>query len=196
MGRARPERARDAKGAIETFIIDWPMLSFIGLLFGYFSPGERWWSSRAFYWGLASAVAFTAVAFISYAVAPDWMWGYFFAPSEVVWALPGIAIGYLFVFALGFAAAVGLRPLGRTVVGAMIVAALLGEIGAIAITWERYHLVGSRQQWLRGLAHELLTVSPTGPVKTIGTLGAVFAAIFAVSLLFAWRSRRAASARG
>lgn len=169
------------------------MLLFLGILFGSFAPAEAWWRSRAFTVGLVTAVVFTAVAFISYASAPDWMWMYFLTPSAVAWALPGIAIGYVAVFLLGFAAAVGLRPLGRRVVAAAAITMLIGEVGVVALTWSRYHLIGTRAEWLSGNAHELFTANPSGPVTTIGLLGPVFLATFAASLFIAWRSSRAAA---
>jgi hypothetical protein len=183
-----------AEGAIRTFVIDWPVLLFLGLLFGAFAPDSDWLRSRAFAAGLASALVFTAVAFISYAVAPDWMWMYFLEPSDASWALPGIAIGYVAVFLVGFAAAVGLASLGRRAVIAAAVTMLIGELGVVALTWSRYHLIGTKEEWLAGRAHELFTASPSGPVTTIGILGPVFLVIFGVSLFVTWRSGRAAVA--
>jgi hypothetical protein len=171
------------------------VLLFLGILFGSFAPAGDWRRSRPFVAGLATALAFTAIAFISYAVAPDWMWMYFLAPSDVAWALPGIAVGYVAVFVLGFAAAVGLKPLGARVLATAAITMLIGEIGVVALTWSRYHLIGTRQEWVTGNAHELFTASPSGPVTTIGLLGPVFLAVFAVSLFVTWRSGRAAAAR-
>jgi hypothetical protein len=183
------------KGAVQTFIIDWPILLFLGILFGSFAPAESWWRSRPFLAGLATALVFTTIAFISYAVAPEWMWMYFLTPSDVAWALPGIAIGYVAVFALGFAAAVGLKPLGARVLASAAVTMLIGEIGVVALTWSRYHLIGTRQEWTSGTAHELFTASPSGPVTTIGLLGPVFVVVFVIALFVTWRSGRAPVAR-
>jgi hypothetical protein len=177
-----------------TFIIDWPVLMFIGILFGAFAPRQRWWKSRAFLAGTATALAFTAVAFISYLVAPDWMWMYLFEPSEAAWSLPGIAIGYLFTFALAFAGAVALAEIGRHAVVAAAVTALVGEIGIVAITWDRYHLVGTRNEWLSGSASELFSTSPAGDAKTIGLLGPLFLIVAVVSLVLTIRGRRATAA--
>jgi hypothetical protein len=176
---------------IETFIIDWPVLLFLGLLFGSFAPADGWWRSRAFKAGFIAALVFTIVAFASYAVAPDWMWMYFLDPGDVAWALPGLVVAYVAAYLLGFAAAIGLKPLGTR---ALVIAAgvtIAAEIGVLALTWSRYHLVGTRSEWLRGEAHELFSISPSGPVKTIGLLVPAFFVVLALAFFSTWRSARA-----
>ena len=175
----------------QTFIIDWPILAFLGIVFGSFAPRDRWWLSTSFRAGLVTALAFTIVAFVSYAVAPDWMWMYFLDASKVSWMLPGLALGYVSMFVLGYAAAVGLRPLGRRMQVGAALGALAAEVGTLAVTWSRYHLVGTRAEWRRGAAHELFTAHPSGPVTTIGLLGPAFAIVLVVSLVVTWRSGRA-----
>ncbi|MEA2476903.1 MAG: hypothetical protein QOC87_1102 [Actinomycetota bacterium] len=167
------------------------MLMFIGLLFGAFAPASEWWKSTAFTAGSATAAVFTATAFVSYALAPDWMWMYWIEPARVSWALPGIAIGYFFVFVLSFAAATAIRQVGRKAQVAAIGAALAGEIGIVAITWDRYHRIGTTSQWLQGRAHELFSLHPTGVARTIGVMGPVFAVAFVACLFVTWRSRDA-----
>lgn len=170
------------------------MLLLLGLIFGVFAPDERWWRSRAFAGGFASAAAFTLVALISYAIAPDWMWMYFLDPSDVSWTVPLIPAGYMFVFALAFAAAVAVRRVSRRVLWAGIAVAVAMEVVVIAITWDRYHLVGTEREWIQGSANELFSASPSGDAKTIGLLGPLFLVVLAVSLVLVWRSRREASA--
>jgi hypothetical protein len=151
--------------------------------------------SRAFAAGGITALVFTIVAFASYAVAPDWMWMYFLDPDDVAWALPAIALGYLVAFVVGFAAAVGLKPLGRRIVTFAAAAMIAAEVVVIAITWSRYHEVGTRAEWLKGDAHELFSVSPSGPVATIGVLAPVFFVVLAGALFYTWRSSRSGTAR-
>lgn len=179
---------------IATFIIDWPVLIFIGVVFGAFAPGTSWWRGRAFVAGLVTAAVFTATAVISYFIEPDWMWMYFLDPDEVSWVVPLIPVGFLLLYALAFAAAVSLRQLDRLALWAAGALALLAEIVVVAVTWDRYRLVGTRQEWLADKAHELFSTSPSGPVKTIGLLGPVFAAVFLAALYVVYRSRRAAAA--
>ncbi len=176
----------------KTFIIDWPVLIFIGVLFGALSPGERWWRSRAFIAGLLTAGAFTVVAMVSYGIAPDWMWMYFLDPSRVAWVLPFMPLVYLSVFALGFAATISLKALGSPALLVAAAAAVAMEIVLIAITWERYHLVGTRAQWLQGTAHELLSLAPTGPAKSIALMSPVFFVVLVASLVVLRREIRQA----
>ena len=137
---------------------------------------------------------FTTVAFVSYAIAPDWMWMYFLAPSDVSWALPAIATGYVGMFLIGFAAATGMKPLGRGALAGAAIGALTAEVVVVAIMWSRYHLIGTKQEWMNGRAHELFTASPSGPVTKIGLLGPIFLVVFAVALFLTWRGRREAAA--
>ena len=182
------------EGAIETFIIDWPVLTFIGLLFGVFAPEHSPWSARAFKAGLVTSVAFTATAFVSYVVAPDWMWMYFLDPDAVAWSLPVIAIAYPATFVLGFAAALGLRSVSRSLVFVAAAASLVAEAVILGLTWDRYRFVGSTKQWLTDQAVPLFGGSPEGPVRVITPLGPVFAVVFVAALVWTWRSRREAAA--
>ncbi len=177
---------------IETFIIDWPIMSLLGFVFGAFAPRERWWTTRAFRAGLASAAVFTLVALISYFIAPDWMWMYFLDPSRVAWVVPVILIAYLAVFAVSFAAAIALRELGPKLVWALVAGCAVLEAAVLAITWDRYHQIGTRQQWLADAAHELVTPTPTGPARTISLLVPVFLIVLGASLVSVWRNRRPA----
>lgn len=180
---------------IETFIIDWPVLMIIGLVFGLFAPEEDWWRSRAFVGGFVAASAFTLVALISYGIAPDWMWMYFLESSEVSWIVPFIPLAYLFVYALSFAGAVSLVRTRKTFLWTALAMSVLMEAAVVAVTWDRYHLVGTTAQWTAGNAHELFSVSPSGPAKSIGLLSPLFVVALAGSLFVTWRGRREASAR-
>lgn len=174
---------------IETFVIDWPILSILGLAFGAFAPRGRWWRSRAFVAGFASALVFTVVALVSYVIAPDWMWMYFLDPAEVWWAVPLVLVAYLAVYAVTFAAAISLREVGPKLVWLMVAVGAVMEVAVVGITWDRYHLIGTRQEWLADAAHELLTLSPTGPALTISLLGPVFFVTLIASSVAVWRQR-------
>lgn len=174
---------------VETFIIDWTALLLIGVVFGGLGPARRWWRSRAFFWGLAAAGSFTLVAMLSYAVAPDWMWMYFVDPTEVAWAVPFVPPAYLFTYVLGYAAAVGLRQIGAGALTAAGVGLALGQAGVMALTWERYHLVGSAPEWRRGRAQELFSAAPAGEARTIGMISLLFVAVLVLGLYLTYRER-------
>lgn len=191
MGEAETAGPRQCEGVVATFVIDWPVLVFIGLLFGHLAPTDTWWRSRAFLAGALCAAAFGAVALISYLLAPDWMWMYFLDPADATWAVPIVLIGYLFVFALSFAAAQGLRALSRNAVVAGLALSVIGELAVLALTWDRYRLIGSEEQWRAGRGHELISLSPTGPAAIIGLLGGIFIALVVGSLYLSWKDRDA-----
>ena len=179
---------------VATFIIDWPVLTFLGFAFGAYAPVQRWWRSRAFLGGAITAIVFTSTALISYAVAPDWMWMYYVDPDKVSWSVPLIGVAYIVLFGFAFLSAVGLKASDVNVVWPLAIVSLAGEVLILALTWDRYHRVGTTVEWLRGQAAELFSVSPEGPVKTIGILGPVFAVTLAVAFVMVYRGRRAAAA--
>ena len=119
---------------------------------------------------------------------------YFLDPGDVAWSLPGLVAAYLGAYLLGFAASIGLKPLGTRALVIAATAMVIAEVGILALTWSRYHLVGTRAEWLRGDAHELFSVSPSGPVRTIGLLVAAFFFVLAGALYSTWRSARAGRA--
>jgi hypothetical protein len=177
---------------IETFIIDWPVLLAIGLAFGGRASGRP--ARRAFVLGGVAVLVFTATALISYAIAPDWMWMYFIEPADAAWSLPLIALGYLFFYIVGFAAGVTLRAMSRPSLWSAIATALVLEVGVVALTWDRYHLVGSAAEWASGRAHELFSLSPSGPARTIGLLSPVFLVSLVVSFYLVRKDERASAA--
>ncbi|HET7481489.1 MAG TPA: hypothetical protein VFK89_01380 [Actinomycetota bacterium] len=180
---------------VATFIIDWPILAFLGFAFGALAPLERWWRSRAFVAGSIAAVVFSSTAFITYAIAPDWMWMYYADPNQLSWIVPLLAVAYLACFGLSFIAAIGLRSSGVKSVWPLAAVSLVLEVIVVAATWDRYHHVGTRLEWLRGSAAELFSTSPEGPVKTLGVLGPLFLVTLVVAIVIAYRGRDAAAAR-
>ncbi len=186
-----PPKGSRVKGAIKTFIIDWPVLIFLGLVFGHLAPDVLWWRSRAFVLGLVTTAVFLATALISFGLVPDWMWMYYVDPNEIGWALMFMPAAYFLVFALSFVAAVGMRLsgwAGRTIPLAILM--LLWEVLIIALTWDRYRFVGTAEEWSRGTAAPLFSTSPEGAVRVIGALGPVFLAVFVLSLIVVRRSGR------
>ena len=191
MARARARAEPPAlRGVMETFVVDWPVLALIGLGFAAAAPRARWWTSRAFAAGAVSALAFTAVALLGYALAPDWMWMYFLPPGDVAWAVPLVLALYPCAFVGAFAAGVALKDLGRGALAAALALAAAAELLVVALTWDRYRLVGTRREWLAGDAHALLTASPEGPVAGLALAAPALAAVVAVAALVAYRSRR------
>ena len=177
---------------IATFIIDWPTLGLIGLVFGGFAPRMAWWRSRSFYRGGFTALVFTIIAMISYAIAPDWMWMYFLDPDEVSWTIPLIPVAYLFVYVLAFAAAASLKQIGAGATWGALVLMTGLQIAVVGATWDRYHLVGTAAQWSAGRANELFSTSAEGDARSIGLLGPIFVVVAVASFVLTLRGRRRA----
>lgn len=195
MARARARGDPPARrGVMETFVVDWPVLALIGLGFAAAAPRARWWASRAFVAGAVAAIAFTAVALLGYAVAPDWMWMYFLRSSDVAWAVPLVLALYPCTYAAAFAAGVALKDAGGAAFAGALAVAAAAELFVVALTWDRYRLVGTRREWLDGDAHALLTASPDGPVIALAVAAPALAAVVALAALTAYRSRRAPAA--
>ncbi len=178
---------------IETFIIDWPILAFFGFLFGANSPPAAWWRSRAFIGGLIATGGLTASAMLSHKDAPDWMWMYYRDPEEMQGMTRLMPAAYVAAFAASFAAAIRLRRAGRSTRAAAIVA-LAAEAAMVSATWDRYHRIGTKQEWERGTASELVTLKPEGEAKKISGYAPLVFGTLALGLLIA-RRRDATAAR-
>jgi hypothetical protein len=98
----------------------------------------------------------------------------------------------MFFFALAFAAAVAIRRAAPGVLWAAAGIAVGLEAAVVAITWDRYHLIGTEREWLEGTAEELFSASPGGDAKTIGLLGPVFLVVSIVAFVMVTRGRREA----
>lgn len=172
------------QGVIETFIIDWPVLAFFGFFFGGGSPLASWWRSRAFIGGLVATGGFTASAMLSNEEAPDWMWMYYRDPEEMEPVTRWMPAGYVLAYLAAFAAAVRSRRSGGSASAAAGVA-LLSEVAVVAATWDRYHRIGTKQEWVDGTADELLTLRPEGKAKKVSSYAPLVFGTLALGLLIA-----------
>lgn len=179
---------------IQTFIVDWPVHLLLGLVFGAFATPHAWWRARAFRLGFVCSAVFAATAIVGYLVSSDWMWGYFLDPSDVAWSVPFVIAGFLFCFFLGFTCALALRPLGR----GMLLLACGGAIGlevlTLALTWDRYRMIGTATEFKAGEAANLLSLSPSGDAAAIAPAVPVFVVVLVVCLIAVGKDRRAPSA--
>ena len=147
---------------IATFIIDWPILAFLGFLFGGVSA--RVGTVRALAAGLIPTGGLTASAMLSYRHAPDWMWMYYRDPEEMEGLVRRMPPAYLAAFLVSFATVLRMEPSRvRTTTGC----ALGVEAAVVAATWDRCHRIGTKEEWLTGSADELVAVKPQGKAKKI-----------------------------
>lgn len=178
---------------METYIIDWPILAFFGFLFGGHAPLTGWWRSRAFVGGLIATGGFTASAVLSNEDAPDWMWMYYRDPEEMASITRMMPAGYVLAYVLSFLGGIGLRRRGALLPLAVAVS-LISEVAVVAATWDRYHRIGTKEEWEDGTASELLTLKPEGKAKKVASYAPIVFGTVALGWLLA-RNADASSAR-
>ncbi len=175
---------------IQTFIIDWPILAFFGYLFGGVSA--RVGVARALIAGLIPTGGFTASAMLSYKHAPDWMWMYYRDPEEMEPAVKLMPPAYAAAFLLAFASALRMeRSSVRTAQGL----ALGAEAAVVAATWDRYHRIGTKEEWVSGAADELLAIKPQGKAKQIAAYMPLVVGTFVAGAALAWGGHASPSRR-
>lgn len=174
---------------VKTFIIDWPLLILIGLLFGYGVKGKPQGSvllTRAFISGKFVITLFIIIVFYSYLLAPDWMWMYF-APAETIpmWIVIYVLIMYYFAYAVGFLLQRELAKISSALPVFYVVLMFFAEIGMILSLWDRYSHVGTLAEYQAGTAIPLAE-SAVGGLPSILT-GILFLA--GIGLIF-WSRRQ------
>ncbi len=187
------DRGIEASEVMATYIIDWPVLAFFGFLFGGHAPLTGWWRSGAFLGGLIATGGFTASAVLSNEEAPDWMWMYYRDPEEMAPVTRLMPAGYVLAYVLSFVAGIALRRRGRSLPVA-VAGALVAEVAVVASTWDRYHRIGTKEEWEEGTASELVTLKPEGKAKKISGYAPLVFGTLALGWLLA-RKSDASSAR-
>lgn len=175
---------------IETFIIDWPVLAFFGFLFG--GTSSRIGTSRALIAGLIPTGGFTASAMLSHNHAPDWMWMYYRDPEEMEPVVRAMPAAYVAAFLLSFVSALRMQ---RSTVRVARGLALGAEAAVIAATWDRYHRIGTKEEWTDGAADELLAFKPQGKAKQISRYLPLVVGTFVAGVVVAWGGHASSSRR-
>lgn len=166
------------KEVVETFIIDWPVLILLGIVFGYGAKQRAevsLFKSHAFWSGMLIVAAFSALAYWSYILAPDWMFMYVVEAKQVPAILIyGILILYACVYAFGFTAKHELEKISSSLPRLAILICVIAEIGIILSFKDQYINVATRAQFLNG-AKELWMPLPKSKVGgfPIGFFGAL-----------------------
>lgn len=155
------------KGVVATFVIDWPVLILIGLIFGYGIKGplnRSFFFTRAFISGKFVVTLFVIIVYYSYRLAPDWMWMYFVKASDLPgWMVWYMLILYFFAYTSGFAITVEGRKWQGWYPPLLIIAMVVWEVALILALKERYLVVGTQKQFLAGTAAHLAK-------STVGTI--------------------------
>ena len=171
-----------------TFIIDWPILILIGLIFGYGvkgTPRGSLFMTRAFITGKMITALFVVIVYYSYLLAPDWMWMYYVRASDLPsWMVWYVLVLYFFAYAIGFCLTVEGAKVARAYPPFLILLMLAAEGVLIWALLDRYIVVGTIEQFLAGTGTALAD-SVVGGTPTILTV-----LLIPLSLAFIYWSRR------
>ena len=175
---------------IPTFIIDEPVLIFLGIMAGLFVPkGYRGslFASRAFWIGSYLSLGFIALAAFGYAVAPDWMFMYFIEASRVpFWMVLYAFILYFCLYLLGFFLAIELGKAHRSAPWIALFLSLVASIAVVLPLRKEYQTVGTFREFYTGggvpLSESAVTQHTTFP--------AIFLFASGIALLIFWARRQ------
>ncbi len=142
-----------------TFIIDPPLLLFIGALFALSLPLSSdtiVWKSRAMRAGLITLTIFNVAVVISYYKYPDWMWMYIITASGFSAAIHFITVIvalliYYFLFILGFWWCLRLRVQNKRIWPLLVLLLVASGLVIVPVA-DQYLHVGTTAQYLAGTA--------------------------------------------
>lgn len=182
------------KGVIKTFLIDIPVIMLFGALFSLFTRNEGGrlsvFSSRYFWHGLVFTTIFNGAVIYAIIKFPDWMWMYFLEDStnsliELIYIFIFLYyIPYILGFYLGHLLIVKSKAwwLGLSLF-------LLGwEAWVVLHLFDRYSVVGTREQFLNGTAVSLF--SPENPVGLAMNLSVGLMVVYFIGVWWFYRKRK------
>jgi hypothetical protein len=175
---------------IKTFIIDAPTLLLIGFIFSWLNReelnGAEMLRSKMFTRGIILCTIFIIAALWSYVLSPDWMWMYY--PTNAETPLLGIVYILVFMyyihFAFGYILGIWLERKKKHLSWAGAAVALVLNIIIMVLTYERYAVVGTYEQFHNGTAIPL--TDPSNAVALPMNIAPVVMIIFAIAILIPW----------
>lgn len=170
---------------IPTFIIDSPTLLLFGGIFARLNTENvrgkaDLLTSRWFVRGLFFSTVFVVAALWSYARAPDWMWMYYVDSGS----LSALDIVYILVFlyyipyCLGYILGIWAEHWRKNLSLAVIGAAVLLNVYIIAVTFSRYSVVGSLEEYRAGTAAFLFGPNPVSLPMNAGAAVMVLMGVY------------------
>lgn len=163
-----------------------------GSLFSLFERqgfGRPLYCSRYFWHGVVFTTIFNVAVFYGILKFPDWMWMYFLEDSRNSAA----ELVYIFVFlyylpyALGFYLGYDFKNRSKALWAGFAVFLAASEIWIVLHLFDRYSVVGTRQEYLAKTAVSLFAPNPLSPVMN-GSV-AVMVVYFLV-VFFRWKKTR------
>ncbi|MDO8520149.1 MAG: hypothetical protein Q7T11_08320 [Deltaproteobacteria bacterium] len=154
-----------------------------GALFSLFARQKS-----AVWHGLVFSSLFNAIVLYSYFKFPDWMWMYFIDAPR----LGALDLIYIFLFLYyvpylaGFYWGREFLQSGKTKVWLLILFLVAAEGWIVWKLFDRYSVIGTRQQFLDGTAISLF--SPQNPISPVMNGGLALMAVY--FLVVWWRHRK------
>ncbi len=160
------------KGVSQTFLLDLPVMILFGALFAYFGDLRK--PSALFYnvyfWhGLVFTTIFNVAVVYSALTYPDWMWMYFLESTDAQNSLSELLYLFLFLYYLqyvfGFMLGQELKKLSTMLWGIFVGLQILAEAWLIVHFFDRYRVIGTRDEFLAGSAVSLF--GPDNPISLV-----------------------------
>lgn len=164
-----PSRFGRNEGA-KTFLIDLPVMILFGALFSIFEfphLKRSIFSSRFFWHGVIFTSIFNLAVVYAILYYPDWMWMYFLedstnSTSELIYIFLFL---YYLPYTLGFYLGYDFKNVSKALWGLLIFSLIATEAWLIIKLFDRYSVVGTREEYLSGTAISLFSPqNPLGPV--------------------------------
>ena len=152
------------------------------------SAGVSVFSSHYFWHGLVFSTLFNAIVLYSTLKFPDWMWMYFVEAPQL--GMFDLAYIFFFLYYLpygtGFYLGRDLLKRYKSAVWLLILFLMAVEAWVVWKLFDRYEVIGTRQQFLDGTAISLF--SPQNPIGPVMNGGVALMIIYYLTLW--WKSRR------
>ncbi len=129
---------------IKTFLTDFPICIFIGLLFSLYRNNierdDPFYRFASFWWGLIAMAIYSALVINSYSQWPEWMWMYYIEPIKI--ELAGwvyiLFLAYFIPYVVGYILGTHGRRNSWFVLFNSFVVILFIEVYALHSFWDRY----------------------------------------------------------
>jgi magnesium-transporting ATPase (P-type) len=181
------------KEVITTFLIDSPVMVILGMLYTLMErePEKPFYRTKTFLASCQLAGVFLALVVVSYVLFPDWMWMYFIGTKDLSLARQVSLLGavlwiiYIIPFLAGYFWGQAFRAKSKMAWWAGILVNLALEGLLIFTFWDRYRVIGTRDEFFHGTAVSIAEFQLPGVLLTSG---GVLLVIFGIRQW--WRLRR------
>lgn len=181
---------QDRKGGAKTFLIDLPIVILFGMLFSFFERAERYrnlFSSPYLWHGLFFMTIFNVAVLYGALFYPDWMWMYFLEKSPQSWSVLVylLLFFYYLPYLLGFFFGYELRNKSHFLWWCFVLGLLCAEGWLVVKLFDRYRMIGTREEFLNGTALPFL--HPDNTMGLVVNLCAVVLILYYVLIFYKYK---------